>query len=117
MGNIPEERAPSCLTEFEQQCADLDAKDWNPRQIAAVLEVGESAVRQALVKAARKMDPPARQPERVERMERRHLRRDIEAAALNYYTEELTVAEVPKGEEPPLRWAPWPFRDHAPQQA
>jgi hypothetical protein len=107
------------LTPFEARCTDLDAKDWNPKQIAAVLEVGEGAVRQALRIAALKMAEGRAEAAEERRSHYVESRRDIEAAALNYRTEETPRCEVVAGEvrpaEPLRRWVRWPFRDQAPQ--
>jgi hypothetical protein len=124
MGNITEKGTPALtLTEFERQCADLDAKDWNPRQIAAVLEKGEGAVLQALKSARLKMEA-GRCEEAEERREQVWSRREAEAVALNYRTEVTDLVELAEGDEGEpeavkvgerLRWMPWPFRDHAAQ--
>jgi septal ring factor EnvC (AmiA/AmiB activator) len=101
------------LTEFEQQCADLDARDYNPRQIACVLEKGEGAVRQALRSAQLKMEAP-RSEAAEERREARRTRYDMESAALNYYTEEIPqVNKAGEAVEPHIRWW-WPFEGPEP---
>lgn len=114
MGNIPAEAAPApTLTEFEAQCADLDAKDYNPRQIACVLEKGEGAVRQALRNAQLKL--AAGRCEVAEtRREAARARRDLEQAAHNYYTEEIPqVNKAGEAAEPFIRWW-WPFEGPEP---
>jgi hypothetical protein len=81
------------LTEFEQQCADLDARDWNPRQIAAVLEVGEGAVKQALKNAHERQRAP-------QYAAARQRARDVQRAAMNHRAVEEPVVVVVEDPRP-----------------
>ncbi len=108
--------AGQALTEFEAQCADLQAAGLTIEQSAAILEVGPGSVRQALRMAALKQEPAhAEGATNPWNGARRQQAREFAAVAKNWRTEELTVPEKPEEGKEPLRWAPWPFPDHARQ--